>query len=102
MDVLLMPLMAMGLVFIIAPYLALIPSIIFFYFYFKSKRWVVLIAGILWIVYSVYETGMMLRMLCTGECNIRIDLLLIYPLLIFVSISALVSVFRSRKKIKNV
>jgi len=30
------------------------------------------------------------RWLCTGECNIRVDLLLIYPVIILVSIPAAV------------
>jgi hypothetical protein len=37
--------------------------------------------GVLWLLYAVYETGMQRRWLCSGECNIRIDLLVIYPML---------------------
>ena len=37
---------------------------------------------VLWLLYSVYEFLMYKRILCTGECNIRIDLLLIYPLIL--------------------
>lgn len=90
--------MAMGMIFIMAPYLALVPSVIFFWFYLKLKRWPVLTAVVLWGIYSIYETGMMLRILCSGECNIRVDLLLIYPSLILVSILAIVSIIRYRKK----
>ena len=46
--------------------------------------------GILWIIYSVYEYLMYIRVLCSGECNIRVDLLLIYPLLIGLSVVSLV------------
>lgn len=35
-----------------------------------------------WGGYAVYEYLMYRRVLCTGECNIRVDLLLLYPLLI--------------------
>jgi hypothetical protein len=101
MDILFSPLMVMGMVFIIAPYLALIPAAMFFWFYKKSKRKSSLIAVILWGIYSVYESGMMLRILCTGECNIRIDLLVIYPVLIIISIFALVNYFRWRKLDKS-
>jgi hypothetical protein len=38
--------------------------------------------GIVWLLYAVYETGMKRRWLCSGECNIRIDLLVIYPVLV--------------------
>lgn len=34
-----------------------------------------------WLVYAVYEVLMYTRVLCTGACNIRVDLLLLYPLL---------------------
>ena len=35
--------------------------------------------GVLWALYAVYEYLMYTRVLCTGECNIRVDLMLIYP-----------------------
>lgn len=38
--------------------------------------------GVVWLLYSVYELGMQRRWLCSGECNIRIDLLVIYPALL--------------------
>ncbi len=98
MDILLMPLMAMGLAFIVAPFLALVPTIIFIFIYKRSKCWPVLLAAILWGIYAIYETGMYLRILCTGECNIRIDLLIIYPLLIFVSLFAVVFVIKWKKR----
>lgn len=47
-----------------------------------QRRRMTVVAGALWLVYGCYETGMKLRWLCGGECNIRIDLLLIYPILL--------------------
>jgi hypothetical protein len=41
-----------------------------------------LVLCVLWGAYAVYETLMFKRVLCTGECNIRVDLLLIYPALL--------------------
>jgi hypothetical protein len=41
-------------------------------------------AGIIWLLYALYEFGMKRRLLCSGECDIRIDLLAIYPLLLLV------------------
>jgi len=35
------------------------------------------------------------RWLCSGECNIRVDLLLLYPLLILLSLAAAVLAVRS-------
>ena len=47
------------------------------------------VAGLLWLLYGTYEYLMRARILCSGECNIRIDLFLIYPMLLAVSIIAL-------------
>lgn len=41
-----------------------------------------LVLALLWVAYAVYEYLMYTRVLCSGECNIRVDLLLIYPALV--------------------
>ena len=46
------------------------------------------VAG-LWAGYGVYEYLMYFRILCSGECNIRVDLLLVYPLLIILTLLGL-------------
>jgi len=92
----------MGAVFIMAPILGLIPTILFVSFYLKLKRWPILLAAILWAAYTVYEYLMHTRVLCSGECNIRVDLLVIYPLLLVLSIIAIVSVIRGRRNIRSV
>ena len=55
----------------------------------RMSRWLygpsLLIA---WLGYLVYETVYIPRN-CTGECNIRVDLLFIYPYLAFVTICAI-------------
>ncbi len=35
---------------------------------------------------------MQIRVLCSGECNIRVDLLLIYPILLVYSIAAIIRI----------
>ena len=50
----------------------------------KRPGWPVLTLA--WCLYAVYEYLMYQRVLCTGECNIRIDLLLLYPVLVGASI----------------
>jgi|APFre7841882630_1041343.scaffolds.fasta_scaffold302049_1 hypothetical protein len=47
-----------------------------------------MLAGTLWLLYGVYECLMHLRVLCSGECNIRVDLLLICPVLLGVPLAA--------------
>ena len=54
--------------------------------------------GAVWLLYSMYEFGMRLRWLCTGECNIRIDLLVIYPALLISLVVAAVSLLRPSRE----
>jgi hypothetical protein len=56
-----------------------------------------LIAAAGWLAYSLYEYGMKLRILCSGECNIRVDLLLVYPLLIVLTLAAIISLLRNAR-----
>lgn len=77
-------------VFIEHPILALAPAVLFAVLFKLSKSRLALIAGLLWLAYFFYEYGMKLRILCSGECNIRIDLLVLYPALILVSLAGLV------------
>lgn len=53
----------------------------------RESRGAVVVGGA-WLLYAAYETGMQQRWLCTGECNIRVDLLLIYPILLIASLVA--------------
>lgn len=71
------------------PVLALVPAALFAALFAFSKSRVVLAALVLWSAYLPYEYGMKLRVLCSGECNIRVDLLVLYPVLILASVTAL-------------
>ncbi len=89
MDILVLPLRWFGDEFISHPWIALFPALIFFLLYrHKRRRWV-LAASVCWFAYTLYEYAMTLKLICDGECNIRVDLVLIYPLLIVVSVIAL-------------
>ena len=79
------------------PYLALLPALIFAALYMAHRRRTVLVAALAWLVYVPYEYGMKLRLLCSGECNIRVDLLLLYPILASISVAAAVAVWRARR-----
>ena len=72
------------------PLLALVPVLLFFFLFSISRKRFILVTTILWLAYVPYEYGMKFRILCSGECNIRIDLLLLYPVLLVVSLVALV------------
>jgi hypothetical protein len=55
--------------------------------------------AIAWLAFVLYEFIYIPRH-CTGECNIRVDLLLIYPYLAFVSICA-IAYFLKRQRIAS-
>jgi ABC-type transport system involved in cytochrome c biogenesis permease subunit len=85
----------MGL-FIEHPALAAVIGVLFLVGYWVSRRPTGAVAAVAWLVYGAYETGMRLRWLCSGECNIRLDLLAIYPLLLVLSLVALIALARGR------
>jgi hypothetical protein len=82
-------------IFVAHPWLAAVLGTLFVIIGWRRRRRGVLIVGMVWVLYAAYETGMQQRWLCTGECNIRVDLLLIYPLLLLVSIAAAWSLRRA-------
>jgi hypothetical protein len=59
------------------------------------RRRVAVGVGLVWLLYALYEFGMKQRWLCSGECNIRVDLLVLYPVLFISLVVAGVSLFRA-------
>lgn len=74
------------MILIESPWLALVPAVVFGLAAWRSGRGLTWIAAISWAVYAGYEWAMHERILCTGECNIRVDLLLLYPILLVLSL----------------
>ena len=79
-------------VLISQPALAVMPAAVFFACFAVTKSKMALIAGVIWFTYCLYEYAMKYRILCSGECNIRIDLFIIYPVLIVAALAALAAV----------
>jgi hypothetical protein len=63
----------------------------------RARRRGAIAVGVSWLLYAAYETGMHQRWLCTGECNIRVDLLLIYPILMISSVVTGYRLLRPRR-----
>lgn len=78
------------------PFLALAPAVLFAALYYRRRQSLVLIVALAWLIYFPYEQAMKLRILCSGECNIRIDLLLLYPFLTLISIIAVIIYIKAR------
>lgn len=84
--------------FIQWPLLAAVPGLLFLGLYRLSRRRWAMYAAVAWLLYALYELGMRWRWLCTGECNIRVDLLLIYPTLALMSLTGIVAAARREGK----
>ncbi len=77
------------------PLLAFLPAVAILLAAHNRRSRLATTMGIIWIVYALYELGMRNRILCSGDCNIRIDLLVIYPILVLCSLVAVVAVLRA-------
>src|SRR5438132_13800840 len=71
------------------PLLAAVPGAVFVARFAASRKLLVLAAAAAWLAYLPYEYAMKLRLLCSGECNIRLDLVVLYPVLFIVSVVGL-------------
>ena len=68
----------------------------------SSGRRGFLVLAVLWAAYAAYEYLMYIRVLCSGECNIRVDFLLIYPALLGSTLwVSLATAFRAIKRRRN-
>ena len=79
------------LTLIVLPLLVVSLCLLAMWCFTLSRRIIFSVATVLWLLYGAYESLMYARILCSGECNIRVDLLLIYPILLIVTIAACVS-----------
>lgn len=84
----------MTAIFIRHPELAAVIGAILVALGARNGRRPAVAVGVLWLLYAAYETGMRMRWLCSGECNIRVDLLLIHPVLLVGLVVAVVSLLR--------
>jgi hypothetical protein len=60
-----------------------------------ARRRLGLVAAIAWLLYVPHEYGTKWRVLCSGECNIRVDLLVLYPALAVLALLGLISALRA-------
>ena len=82
-------------IFIEYPMLAAVIGLVLFGLGRRFRRGVVRSVGAVWLLYAVHEFGNQQRWWCSGECNIRVDLLVIYPVLLFGLVAAAVSLGRA-------
>ena len=80
------------------PLAALAPAALFLAAYFWKRGALTGLVAALWVLYTVYEHLMKWRVLCSGDCNVRADLLVLYPALFVVSLAALAEFVLRKKK----
>lgn len=73
------------------PWLAAAPALLFFALYYWSHKRIVLVTAIAWMGYMAYELTIKFHIMRCGDCDIRVDLLLIYPILVGLSLMAAVT-----------
>jgi hypothetical protein len=76
------------------PWLVLLPVALFFYIGIAAKSRFATATAIFWLIYGMYEWLMYARVLCSGDCNPRLDLVFIYPVLLLLSLAALIGYAR--------
>lgn len=81
-------------VLIAFPWASFVIAALFAAGWYSRRSPPILAAAICWLAYGAYEYRMQTAW-CTGECNIRVDLLLFYPILLVVSAFAIWRFFRS-------
>jgi hypothetical protein len=54
----------------------------------QRPRPAVIVSGVLWLLYAVYERLVATGVLCDSDCNIRVDLVFFFPILGLVTFCA--------------
>jgi hypothetical protein len=54
----------------------------------QRPRLAVIVSGILWLLYAVYERLVATGVLCDADCNIRVDLVFFIPILLIATFCA--------------
>ena len=83
------------------PLLALAPAALLLALYLETRSRACLLAMVGWLLYCMYEESVRRRILCSGACDVRVDLLLLYPLLTTLSLAGLLGAavrFRSHRR----
>ena len=74
--------------------IALVVAGVLFWLWRRSGRAIVLVAAILWLAYPLWEFALQIF---APEVNIRVDLLLFYPILLITGVLGLAFGLASRK-----
>ena len=74
-----------GVVFVLMPAAVIAPAAVFLFLHYRTKCAGCVLAALSWLLYGIWEYGMYTRTLCSGECNIRVDLFIAWTILAITS-----------------
>ncbi len=89
----------MAILYYLLLLLSIPAAIYFFVLYARAKQRKSLVAAVLWLLPLPYEAIVLST--CTGECNIRVDLLIVLPLELFVLIPISKAAYRANAELKK-
>jgi hypothetical protein len=78
------------------PWLALVAGVLFLVASWRTRSRLGFGCAALWLLYGAYEAAIRFRLICSGDCNIRIDLLAIYPLLALATLVGIAAIAHAR------
>jgi hypothetical protein len=64
--------------------------------YRANRRRLIAITSALWALYTLYELSISLGFTCPEGCNIRVDLIIIFPILLIMSALGIIFYFLRR------
>lgn len=71
------------------PWIALLIAVALAVLAWRTRRVSSWVVAVVWLLYFLYETSIRLRLICSRECDVRLDLLVIYPVLACISLVGL-------------
>ena len=71
------------------PVIALMAAALLGALWWRDRRRLAGLAALMWLAYFLWEQALSLGYGCDPDCNIRVDLLVIYPILAVASLTVL-------------
>ncbi|GDX07070.1 hypothetical protein [Buttiauxella sp. A111] len=78
------------------PWIAFVAVLLFFVLWRLHPKRSSMVAAMAWLIYGIYEFTIFFRLTCDDTC-IRVDLLVLYPLLLLISLWAFIAALCFRK-----
>lgn len=84
-------------IFVAQPWLALLPAVVMFLVWRWGPSRFALASAILWLLYAAWEYSIWQGLTCDEDCNIRVDLIVLAPVLLAMTLLGLFFAFRRNR-----